>query len=60
MEGRASWSPGDPDRFLRQVERWRAAGATHLSIDTMRAGLVTVDDHLDALRTAARLMGLPA
>jgi alkanesulfonate monooxygenase SsuD/methylene tetrahydromethanopterin reductase-like flavin-dependent oxidoreductase (luciferase family) len=58
MEGRAAWSPDDPDRFARQVERWRTAGATHLSIDTMRAGLATVDDHIDALAQAAELSGL--
>ena len=55
MEGRAAWSPDDPDRFARQVDRWRAAGATHLSIDTMRGGLATVDDHLAALAAAAAI-----
>ena len=58
MEGRASWSPGDPDRFARQVERWRQAGATHLSIDTMRTGQATVDDHIAALTQAADLAGV--
>jgi probable F420-dependent oxidoreductase len=58
MEGRAAWSPTDPERFVRQVDRWRSAGATHLSIDTMRAGLVGVDDHLAALAQAARLAGV--
>ena len=58
MEGRAAWSPDDPDRFARQVERWRTLGATHLSVDTMRAGLATVDDHIDALAQAAELSGL--
>jgi probable F420-dependent oxidoreductase len=58
MEGRAAWSPVDPDRFARQVERWRSLGATHLSVDTMRAGLATVNDHIDALAQAAELSGL--
>jgi probable F420-dependent oxidoreductase len=57
MEGRAAWSPDDPDRFVRQVQRWRDAGATHLSIDTMRLGLTTVDAHLAALAKAADLAG---
>ena len=56
MEGRAIWSPGDPERFERQVERWRQAGATHISIDTMRTGLATVDDHVAALTEAAVLV----
>jgi probable F420-dependent oxidoreductase len=58
MEGRVTWSPTDPDRFLRQVERWRAAGATHLAIDTMRTGQATVQDHLGVLAAAADLLGL--
>jgi probable F420-dependent oxidoreductase len=58
MEGRASWSPDDPERFVRQVDRWRAAGATHLGIDTMRTGQDGVDDHLSALAQAAELAGV--
>jgi probable F420-dependent oxidoreductase len=58
MEGRVTWNPDDPDRFARQVDRWRAAGATHVSIDTMRTGQRTVDDHLAAL-TAAAIAGVP-
>lgn len=58
MEGRASWTPTDPDRFVRQVDAWRAAGATHLTIDTMHRQLVGVDAHLDALSQISRLLGL--
>jgi probable F420-dependent oxidoreductase len=58
MEGRVGVDLDDPDRFLRQVEKWRAAGASHVSIDTMRSGYATVDDHLAALRTAASLLDL--
>jgi probable F420-dependent oxidoreductase len=55
MEGRARWDPADPEKALRQLERWRAAGATHVSVDTMRAGLDGVDAHLEALaRVTAR------
>jgi hypothetical protein len=38
---------------LAAIERWRAAGATHLSINTMGAGLTSVDDHLAALESLA-------
>ena len=55
MEGRARWDPADPEKAIRQLERWRAAGATHVSVDTMRAGLDGVDAHLEALaRVTAR------
>jgi probable F420-dependent oxidoreductase len=53
MEARVSWAPTDPDRFASQVDEWRAAGATHLSIDTMSTGQTTVDDHITALQRAA-------
>jgi len=58
MEGRVSFSPDEPDRFVRQVERWRGLGATHLSIDTMYQRLPTVGDHLAALTQASELLGL--
>ena len=58
MEGRVTWQPEDPDRFRRQVERWRDAGASHLSIDTMRLGLDSVGAHLAALGEVARLLQL--
>jgi probable F420-dependent oxidoreductase len=52
MEGRVSWR-GDPEVVAGQARAWHEAGATHLSIDTMRAGLTTVDDHLAVLESAA-------
>ena len=53
MEGRVTWDPNDSDRFGRQVERWRATGATHLSINTMQTGQHSVEDHIRALELAA-------
>jgi probable F420-dependent oxidoreductase len=38
------------------VDSWREAGATHLSLNTMRAGLRTVDDHIAALTSAAAVL----
>jgi probable F420-dependent oxidoreductase len=53
MEARVSWAPTDADRFSTEVEEWRQAGATHLSVDTMSTGQATVDDHITALQRAA-------
>ncbi len=58
MEGRVTWAPDDPDRLARQVERWRAAGATHLGVNTMGAGLGGPDGHLDGLARAAEVAGV--
>lgn len=52
MEGRIP-AGDDAGRF---AEKWRAAGATHLTVDTMRGGHEGVAGHLKALeRTAAAL-----
>lgn len=41
-----------------QVRAWEARGLTHLSLNTMGAGLAAPDDHLQALRAFARALGL--
>jgi probable F420-dependent oxidoreductase len=56
MEGRLTWGP----KFADHAERWRDAGATHLTVNTMNVGLATVDDHIDALRQAAGTLALGA
>ena len=42
----------------RRAEGWRAAGASHLSINTMGAGLESAEDHLAALATVALALEL--
>src|SRR3984957_4355167 len=52
LEGRVNYT-GDLDAALTSVEDWRAVGATHVSINTMGAGLSGVDNHLAVLRDVA-------
>src|SRR5437763_4912387 len=52
LEGRVTWGAGGAHKLADQAGRWRDAGATHLSINTMGAGLASVDHHLDVLATA--------
>jgi probable F420-dependent oxidoreductase len=55
MEGRVSWAAeGGVAQVVDHVGRWRAAGATHVSINTMNAGLGGVDAHLAALDSCAQ------
>lgn len=56
MEGRVSWQ-GDLDATLAAIEEWRQIGATHLTVNTMGAGLQTVDEHLAVLEAVADAMG---
>jgi probable F420-dependent oxidoreductase len=58
MEGRVSWGEGGAERLAEHAGRWRDVGATHLSVNTMRAGLGGVDGHLAALTAAADALGL--
>jgi len=51
MEGRVNWR-GDPGQLAGRLRQWQDAGATHVSVNTMGAGLRTVDDHLGALATS--------
>ena len=54
MEGRITWH-GDVDEVAAALRSWADAGASHVAIDTMGAGLDTVDDHLTALTSAAEV-----
>ena len=38
MEGRVSWGDKTVDKLAEQVGRWRSAGASHLSVNTMGSG----------------------
>jgi probable F420-dependent oxidoreductase len=50
IEGRAAIAGGGPDEWRLQIEQWRKLGATHLSVNTMQAGLPNPRAHIDAIR----------
>lgn len=52
MEGRVSWIE-DGDKLAATIAAWKAAGAGHLSVNTMKAGFANVDEHLAALEQVA-------
>jgi probable F420-dependent oxidoreductase len=57
MEGRLQFGDGDLDRLGSEAARWRATGASHLSINTITFGLGGVDGHIAALaRTAESVL----
>ena len=55
---KAESSAGDaePAAIAEQAAAWREAGATHLGVDTMRAGLETTQEHIAALTAAAGVL----
>ena len=52
MEGRVNWR-GDAAKLAERAGQWQHAGASHLAVNTMGAGLASLDDHLAALAGAA-------
>jgi len=43
--------------WASEVEAWRAAGATHLSVNTMGAGLASPRDHIETIRRFKAAVG---
>lgn len=56
IEGRISWTDAGVDQLVKHAGRWRDAGATHLAVNTMGAGLGSVDGHLGALERASEAL----
>jgi probable F420-dependent oxidoreductase len=56
MEGRVNWGVGGAERLIDHVERWRAVGASHVSVNTMGASLGSVDGHLKTLTIIAEAL----
>jgi probable F420-dependent oxidoreductase len=54
MEGRVTWR-GSPEKLADHTRTWHEADATHVSVNTMGAGLRSVDDHLAVLESAAQI-----
>jgi probable F420-dependent oxidoreductase len=53
FEGRLEYAGRDLEKMAEHMRRWREAGASHLSVNTMHSGLEGVDAHIAALREIA-------
>jgi probable F420-dependent oxidoreductase len=60
IEWRISVAKGTPDDWCREAEEWRALGATHVSVATMRGGLAGPDAHIERIAQAATALIGPA
>jgi probable F420-dependent oxidoreductase len=56
FEGRVDFATGDLNRIASHAEKWRAAGASHLSVNTMAAGCTGVDEHIAGLAALAEVL----
>ena len=57
MEPRINSTDGDPEFWQAQTETWSGLGATHISINTMRAGYESPQDHINAIQQFREVMG---
>lgn len=55
IEGRISMFSTPEDAWGATLEGWRDLGATHVSFNTMNAGLTSPRDHIDAIRRLREL-----
>jgi probable F420-dependent oxidoreductase len=53
LEARLHSRLGDLDLLLKRKQTWQAAGATHISLNTMGAGFKTPDEHIQAIKEFA-------
>jgi probable F420-dependent oxidoreductase len=50
MESRINLADGNPELWQSQARAWEEMGATHVSVNTMRAGLSSPQDHINAIQ----------
>jgi probable F420-dependent oxidoreductase len=58
MEARITLAQQGIDQLDEVARQWRDAGATHIGINTMNAGLPSIDDHLKVLESCATALEL--
>jgi probable F420-dependent oxidoreductase len=58
LEARVSLMDKSPDVWAEEFEGWRALGATHISINTMRMGLESPSDHIEMIKRFSDEVGV--
>jgi len=58
MHGQINVSPGDVDTVAERLAAWSDQGASHVDINTMKAGLTTVEQHIALLSEVAAALSL--
>jgi probable F420-dependent oxidoreductase len=58
LEVRLPYGDGEAQAWGARVEEWRGAGATHIAFNTLGVGFTTPEQHIDAMRKYAEVMGI--
>jgi probable F420-dependent oxidoreductase len=56
IEGRISYGQGSPEAWRKDLEAWKNLGATHISFNTMKAGLNSPSAHIEAIRRFSKVV----
>ena len=57
VEGRMQFADGTPESWLQEMKAWEGLGATHVSLNTMGAGLSGPQQHIEAIRRVKEAVG---
>ena len=57
MEARINIIDGNPESWVNRARAWEDLGATHISVNTMRAGLESPEAHINAIRQFKEVVG---
>jgi probable F420-dependent oxidoreductase len=57
IEARLDVGRVPPDEWIPQTEAWRPLGATHISVNTMNAGLRSPQEHVETIRRYKEALG---
>lgn len=55
IEGRIAYGQGATEDWRNDLDAWKNLGATHVSFNTMKAGLKTPSAHIEAIRRFAKV-----
>jgi probable F420-dependent oxidoreductase len=58
IEPRLPYADGNPDTWHKFITDWEAAGASHISINTMGSGFQSPTEHMNALIRFAETIGI--
>ncbi len=56
VEGRVSFGTGLPETWSKELQAWQSLGVTHVSLNTMKAGLNSPSAHIEAMRRFSKVM----
>jgi probable F420-dependent oxidoreductase len=57
IEGRLDVGRVPQEEWIAQTEAWRSLGATHISVNTMNAGLHSPQEHVETIRRYKEVLG---